>query len=245
MRRAERARLAAQHELLRERRVALLRGDAPAGGHALEHIGLPLLRALQAPVGPQPRGRLRDAREQRRLGQAQVFRSFAEVAPARGLNADEVRAEGRAVEILRQDFVLRENPFHLQGAERLDELGAKRARARLGQAHHLHRKRRGAGDLAQVRRIEPRRAQHRCRIHAVVLPEAAVLGGDDRLDDPVVAMRLVDRPAVLVVRPQPDAQRRALAVAQHRRRRIPRQQPARKRTGEPRDNATQHQKKKN
>ena len=132
-------------------------------------------------VGAQPAGRLRQHRQQRRLGVRELPRRLAEVGPARRLDALDVAAEGREREVQGEDLVLGQAPFELQGARDLAQLAGRRARHRFDQARDLHRQRGAARHDAAVPRGLPRGAQQRQRIDPGMLAEAPVLVTDQGL----------------------------------------------------------------
>ncbi len=85
-------------------------------------------------------------------------------------------------EIEVEDFRLRQASLDLDCTRNLDELGADRTfPARLDQAGHLHGKRRGTGNDATVRGKLPGGATKRQHIDAGMALIAAVLIGDEHL----------------------------------------------------------------
>ena len=69
----------------------------------------------------------------------------------------------------------------------------------------LHRYRGGAGDAPAADDVLENGPQNREGPYAVMSPERAVLGGDDRLGDPVVPVDRVERTAVYVALSERDA----------------------------------------
>ena len=223
MRRAEGIRPGPRDQRLRQRFRALAGRDEPARLHPLQHVRLPLLRRFRMPVRPQARRRLRHARQQRRLGQAQVRRAFAKVAARRRLDAHQVAAERRAVQVLGQNLALAKAPLELQGAKGLDGLRRQRPAPGFQQADHLRGNRRGARHAAAAGDVLRDGAAQRPDVHARMRPEPAILRRHQRLRDPVVRRGHVARPAVEAAGGQLHPQRLAAAVRQHGRTVQPRQ----------------------
>src|SRR5258708_16736119 len=99
------------------------------------------LGALRISIRAQTIWGLRQPRQQRRFSEAEIGARAAEVAPACRAGADQIAAEGRAIEILDQDLLLRARPLDLPGANRLLDLLEQRSRSRLAPALNLHRHR--------------------------------------------------------------------------------------------------------
>ena len=193
--------------------LALHVGDHAEGLHAVENVGAAPEGAGQVAVGAEARRRLGESGEKGRLGEVEPGRRPAEPDLRRRLDADEVRAEGRAVEVLRENLLLRHRALKAEGLEGLENLVQERALVRLDEAHRLHRDRRGAGDAAESRDVLPQGAEDGLDADAAMREEAGVLRGDDRLHDPVVAAGGVGRAAVDVVRAEADAYDLARRVA--------------------------------
>ena len=102
-------------------------------------------------------------------------------------------SEVHRVQVLREDRVLRERAFHLEGEEHLTDLLLDRARrdhvvgdpvlaldvvTRVHTLHELLRDRRAPLDLFARDQVAPRRADRALEVHAAVVVEASVLHGD-------------------------------------------------------------------
>src|SRR5690349_16751458 len=126
---------------LGDRLIKLMLVDHSASQHLRQHMIAPRFGASWISIRPQTIGRLRQTSQQRRLRKTQIRARPSEVAPACRAGADEVAAEGGAVEILDQDLLLGLNPLDLLGANGLLDLVPESPPARLAQAMKLHRQR--------------------------------------------------------------------------------------------------------
>ncbi|MCW0466799.1 hypothetical protein NB705_003872 [Xanthomonas sacchari] len=136
------------------------------------------------PVRTQPAWRLRQYRQQRRLGLRQKRGRLAQVGPARRLHAFDGAAVRRALQVQLQDLPLAQVRFQLQRTQRLLRLAPRRTRTDLGRhqdARHLHGQGGTTGD--DVARKHPLlgRTQQRPGIDPGVQPEPAVLVVQQRL----------------------------------------------------------------
>ena len=94
---------------------------------------------------------------------------MAEIGKRCGTNAFEIAAIGRQAEIKRENLVLSQHAFELDGAHHLPELGADgTVRPGLQQSRNLHSERGGAGDNMEVGYELKDRPPERIRIDAVV-----------------------------------------------------------------------------
>ena len=191
----------------------LLVGDEIERTHPPEHVVAAVDGAVEMAVGAKARRRLHYAGEQCGLAEPELLRAAAEPSLSCRLDADEVRAVGRAIEILRENPRLRLRALHLQRLDGLLPLPPEGLRVRTDEPHRLHGDRRGAGDAPAEEEILSRRADDAQRPHPVMSPERAVLGGDERLHDPVIGARDVARPAVDVTVTERDTQDVPGAVA--------------------------------
>ena len=107
---------------------------------------------------------------------------MAEIGPGGCLDALQGAAERRVVEIELKDLALGQMRFQLHGTQALAQLAGEAARMRFEDACDLHGQRRAAGDDATIADQLPERAQRGNRIDAGVMPEPAILVGDQRLD---------------------------------------------------------------
>ena len=202
----ERTRRTTENRLHRPRRLLLFVRDHLKRDHAPEHIVASRDGAVVVSVGAVARRCLHHPREERGLAEAEFLRALPEPALRSGLHAHEVCAERRAVEVLRDDPLLRLAPLHLHRQHGLLPLPPERLRMRRDEAHGLHRDRRGAGDAPSAEHVLERGAEGAQGTDPAVRPERTVLGRDERLDDPVRPVGRVVRPTVHVTRPQRDAQ---------------------------------------
>ena len=110
------------------------------------------------------------------------------------------------------DLVLGEPRFQLQGAQDLDRLAAQRARPRFQQPRGLHGQGRAAGDHAPGPRPLHRGARQRERVDAGMPAEAAVLGGDQHVEQVRRHVGRGGRQPPDAARGGQDGERAALAV---------------------------------
>ena len=221
MRREKRPRRAADFRLDRSRTLELLVSDVAKCPHPLEDIVAPLER-LRAALGASPlvgaeaRRRLNHPCEHRRFAKPEFFRAFAEPALRCRLYADEVRAEGGTIKVLRDNPFLRLRAFHLDGLDRFLPLPPEILRVGFKKPHRLHRNRRRAGDAPPATDILPCRTKDAHRPHAVVRPKRTVFGSYERLYDPVIGRGDVERTTVDITGPKRHAQDSPRRVAKYR-----------------------------
>ena len=193
-----------QHvELLGLGSVALLLGDQALVEHLLEHVVGALVDQLGALVdvvisaGVVAVGVADDGRDAGALAQGQLAQILAEVVLGRDLHAVVRAAEVDYVQVGLQDLLLGQLLLHLKrqigllhlalvvlvGIEQrqLDQLAGDGGRALQAAAHD----------------VVKHRAGHALDVHAVVLPEACVLDGDDRVDQLLGNVLVVHVDAVL------------------------------------------------
>ena len=152
-----------------------LRGQSP------EHLVARGLRQRRIAIGPQAARRLRQHGQHRRFGMRKTLRRFSEIGPTGRFHALDRAAEGRAIQVQREDLALRAMPFQLQCAQHLAQLARGGARVRIQDAGDLHAQGRAAGNNASVTGPLRTRTQHRHRIHAGMTPEPAIFVADQRL----------------------------------------------------------------
>ena len=167
-------------------------------GHeaALHHVGQHLVGAGARRRQVDVRGvfgrRLEQAGEHGRLGEGQILDVLAEIEIRRRRDAERAAAHIGAVEIELQDLLLRQVRFEPQRQERFLDLALDGAL--VGQEQVLGELL-GDGRAALDHRIGPDVLRHGAEqaeeIDAEMVEEAAVLGGQHRLDDMV--RHLVDR----------------------------------------------------
>ena len=140
----------------------------------------PLFGAVEVAGGGKPRRRLHQAGEQGRLGQAEFFGVFAEIALRGLLDAVGAGAEIDAVKIELEDLRLGEFALQPDREHRLLQLAVNGALLRQKKIlRQLLRDGGGALGHAAVQDIGDERARDAVRIDAVMLIEAAVLDGDE------------------------------------------------------------------
>ncbi len=179
--------------------------------HTGEHGGPAPLGRLRVVEGRVGRGCLRQAGQERALGQAQLRDRLAEEGAGGRLHAKGAVAEVDLVQVHLEDAVLRVAPLELEGEHRLLEL-ALEALVR-GEEEDLGEL---LGDGAAALHDAPApevlvdRARDAGRVHSVVGVEARVLGGDDgvaqglgdlreRHEDAALDVELGDELVVVVV----------------------------------------------
>ncbi len=185
------ARLGArQAHVLRFRQWRAVRLDVVGAGdvvllqHRLQHDAAALACEARVLDGVEAARVLRDAGEERRLGEGEEPGAVAEVRERRLLHAVGAVAEVDRVQVGGQDPLLRPllRAGQLPGERRLAHLAADRALvAHPDVLDELLRDRRAALDDALVTDVRPECPADRAHVDAVVLPEAAVLDVDDRL----------------------------------------------------------------
>ena len=166
---------------------------------ALHHIGQHLVgagaRRRQVDVRGVFRGRLEQAGEHGAFGERQILDVLAEIEIRRGRDAERAAAHIGAVEIELQDFLLRQVHFQPNRQEGFLDLALDRAL--VGQEQVL-------GELLRDGRtalhhgigldVLGHGAEQAQEIDAEMVEEAAILGGQHRIDDMV--RHLVDRHGV-------------------------------------------------
>ena len=100
------------------------------------------------------------------------------------LDAPQVPAVRRDVQIRLEDGVFAAKPFELEGAERLDRLGPPGSRPAVHHPADLHGQRAGPRDDAPGADVLPAGPGHGDRIDADVRAEALIFDGDRRLSQP-------------------------------------------------------------
>ena len=158
--------------------------------HAAEHVGEPLLRAPRMPVGAVIVRPLGQAGEQRALLERELLRRLAEIAARRQLDAPGAAAEIDGVEIKLEDLVLAQRRLDPRRHDHLADL------ALVGQVvahqqvlHHLLGDGRAALRAPGLREVADEGADQAALVDALVLVEALVLGGDERLAAPARGCR--------------------------------------------------------
>ena len=190
-----------ERDVLRLGLVALLLRDVADGEHAVEHVVAALLGGVDVDDRVVVAGRVRDAREGRRLVERQLARVLIKVGDARRLDAVGALAVVDGVEVHHEDLVLGVRLLHLDGDVGLADLALERAlKLLVGQdrvAHQLLRDGRGA--LGAACQLGEDGADDALRVDAVVLVETLVLdvhrGGENVVGD----LRALDGAAVLQV----------------------------------------------
>jgi hypothetical protein len=224
-----------ERQPLIERLANLRRGECAVGLHPPKHRSLTPHGCLAATVGIEVGRALRQPRQKRRLCRRDCASGNAEVPAAGALDAHELIAVGRDVQIEREDFALREAVLQAQGDDRLAKLGDQtalppRRRSIQELLGHLLRDRRSSfGDTA-LEDVGFEGPHDGNGIETDVIPEASILGRDrgrhedrrQRVGSQLQAARLIARERF--------AQRRAVPI-DHERRRVCRavEQPRRQR----------------
>ena len=162
------------------------RKGAPSGWHRFAHGGLraafadsaircePLQNAIargsgarMMEIGPPAFGGLWKGDEQCGLCRGEAARLFSEPGEARRAHAFEIAAEGGAVQVELQDFILGEAPLERKRHPDLAQLPPERTRsAFFQQPRGLHGERGAARDDPPVCDRLPRGAQKRQKVHA-------------------------------------------------------------------------------
>ena len=152
--------------------------------HAGEHVGEPLLGAIGMPVGAVIGRALGERGEHGALGERQGRRRLAEIAAGGELDAVGAAAEIDGVEIGLENVGLGERVLDLRGEHHLAQL------ALIGDVvadqeilHHLLGDGRSALGPARAGEVRDHGADQAALVDALVLVEALVLGGDERLLD--------------------------------------------------------------
>ena len=154
-------------------------------GKAVEHTIARGARSLGKAIRPAQLRRLRQCHQERGFAERQPPRLFAEISERRGADALDVAAVRREIEVEREDLVLGQGALDLDGAHHLAQFCHRAAAhfGRLKEPRHLHGQGRGAGAKPAAGCELQRRAQHRARIDAVMLPEALVLIGEQHVEE--------------------------------------------------------------
>ena len=148
--------------------------------------------------GANLRRRLEQAGQHRALRQRDVLGRLVEIELRRGIDAERAAAEIGAVEIQLQNLVLGEPRLQPDREERLLDLALDGALVRQEQVlGELLGDRGAALHHAAGARVRHQRAERAGRVDAEVLVEAAVFGGERRLDQ--VVGKLVERDRVVVL----------------------------------------------
>ena len=176
-----------EHELLGAGGVELLLGDVAGKQHAVEHLVATSHRGLGVLGGIEVRRGLRQAHEQRGLGERELGGALVEVGDARGLDAVGAMAVVDGVEVHHEDLVLGEHLLHLDRDVGLAHLAAEGVvKLLVGEdrvANELLRD--GGGAFGAACQVGEHRADDALRVDAVVLVEADVLDVDGGVDDPL------------------------------------------------------------
>ena len=137
MRSAKRITPRTSGQRLRQGFFSLLSSNPTTRLHPLQHIGLPDFRPLGMPIRTQPRRRLRQPSEQGGLGQTELCRPLAKIPLRRRLDAHNVAAKRRAVQIVRQYLALVAATLQLQRTKCFNDLSQEGAPPRLSHPDHL------------------------------------------------------------------------------------------------------------
>ena len=184
--------------------VGLGAGDVAELDHLIEHVLLPAMRVFRIERRVEVGRLLRNAGQQRGLGQVQLRGRLVEVGLGGRLDAVRAVPVENLIEIHGQDVVLGELPLQGDGRQRLApfaldrDLGANR----LGMdgAHELLGDGRAAG-RSRAAGDDERAAGDGERLDTFVAPEGRVLGGDRGVDE--IGRDLFERhecpPAVVLI----------------------------------------------
>jgi len=191
--------MGARHDRLCVGRSGDGRIDVAELAHAPQHVGTAHLCKLRVDDRVVARGRLRNARERRRLRDAQLIEGLAEEG-LRG-RGDSIGAlpEEDHIQIQPEDLLLRELVLHPISEEGFLELAPPRLVERQEHvARGLHGD--GARALRAIARdqIDQHRAHHTGIVDAVVLEEPIVLGREKRLFDDLRDLLVAHRDAPLL-----------------------------------------------
>ena len=151
--------------------------------HAAENPVLAAEGAGAVAVRVEARGGLREAREERGFGGAEVGEGFGKEMFGGGGDAEAEVAVVEAVQVFGEDAVFGPELFEAQGLGGFANLGGEGARARFGDFDELLGDGGAAGENAAVPDEAPRGAQGGEGIDAGVLPEAFVFGGKGGVDE--------------------------------------------------------------
>ena len=189
----------------RGRRVALGGVDLPGGeiaglDHVVQHVIGAGARRRQVDVRGVFGRRLEQAGDHRRLGQGEIAHRLAEVELGGGLDAEGAATEVGAVEVKAEDLALGEMRLEPQRQKGLVDLA--RQGSLVGEEQVLGEllgQRRAALPHAVTARVHQQRPQRADDVDAVMVEEAAVLGGEQRMDE--VGRQLVEGHRVVVKDP--------------------------------------------
>ena len=187
-----------QLQLLVDRAHVLAMADVLVVVHRQQHVVSAQQRRIRVEVGVVGRGRLRQARNHRRLGDAEILAMLREVHLGRGLAAVGDPAVGDDVEIGGEDLVLRPLIRHLHRQPRfLDLAGGGGVVVEIEVAYDLLLEGRGALDDVAGVDVVDRSAEDALEVHPAVLVEAPVLDVHGGLLEPRRDLRRGDGSAVL------------------------------------------------
>ena len=154
-------------------------------------------RGRQVDVGRKPRRRLEQSGQHRGLGQVHVARRLVEIILRRGIDAEGAAAHIGAVEIQFQNLVLGQARFQPHRQEGFLDLALDRALVVQEQIFgELLRQRRAALDHAAGLGVGDEGARGAGDVDAEMVVEAAVLGGEHRLDQ--IVGKLVERHRIVM-----------------------------------------------
>ena len=201
------------------------RRDLAGVPHRGQHLVAPALRRRPMARRIEPRRRLRQAGDHRRLHERQPPGRAREVCPRRGLDAVGVAPVERPVHVRHQDLALRHLAAELDRQARLRELArdVELGITQVAVAHELLLDRRPALDGAPRAHVGDRGASDRLVVdRAVALPEPPVLDRDGGLGQPLAHAPEADR---LAVPGRRDGAERARVARVHERLLPPRPRP--------------------
>ena len=181
--------------------LRLRRRDRAGLGHRVEDVGAARARAVGVRERVEPRRRLRQPGEERRLGEGQLRGRLGEVRARGGLGAVGAVPERDAVEVAGQDPLLRPLAVELHRQAALRQLPRVRLLvAEVERPGQLLRDRRAALDDVALAGVRHERAGGAAVVDPLVLVEAPVLDRDDRLLQPRRHLVEPDGPVLLVRR---------------------------------------------
>ena len=164
--------------------VLLGRRDHPLVEHLPEHVVAPDPRVHRVRERVEVVRRADQPGEQRGLGEREVLRVDVEVRARRRLDAVRPLSEVHRVQVLREDLVLGEPILELPGEHRLVDLPLERlVVAHVQLLHELLRDGGAAFDDPSCGDVRVRGTDDRAQVEPVVVVEALVLDGDDRVAD--------------------------------------------------------------
>jgi hypothetical protein len=158
----------------------LLGGDRALFPQPADDVGPPLPRPLGIAIGAVEVRALRQAGEQRGLGEVEVLDRLPEPALRRHLDAVGAAAEVDRVEVGLEDLGLRHHPLEARGDDHLPDLSLVGDVVADEQVlHHLLRDGRAAGRAAGRGEVGDEGADHAALVDAPMGLEALVLRGDE------------------------------------------------------------------